>query len=83
MFDCRHILWLIIFGSNEPSLVLVVPLVLEVDIFTFRIRQSSTQTVEDRGPGTNVPLLDHAGVDVDVLVASDKLPDLKTITIII
>ena len=78
MFDGSHILRLIVLGSNQTSLMLVVPFVLKVDIFAISIRQSAAQTVEDRRPSADVPLLDHAGVDVDVLVAGGELPHLDS-----
>ena len=52
------------------------PLVLEVDVLPVCVCESAAEGVEDGGAGADVPLLDHAGVDVDVLVAGDQLPDL-------
>ena len=53
------------------------PLVLEVDVLPVGVCESAAEGVEDGGAGADVPLLNHAGVDVDVLVAGHQLPDLK------
>ena len=54
------------------------PLVLKVDVLPVGVCESAAEGVEDGGAGADVPLLDHAGVDVDVLVAGGELPHLHS-----
>ena len=76
MLDGGHIAWLIILGSDDPGLVLEVPLVLEVNVLAVSVRQSSSQRVQYRSSGTDVPLLDHGGMDINILMSSYQLPNL-------
>ena len=54
------------------------PLVLEVDVLAVGVCESAAEGVEDGGAGADVPLLNHAGVDVDILVAGGELPHLDS-----
>ena len=54
------------------------PLVLKVDVLPVGVCESAAEGVEDGGAGADVTLLDHAGVDVDVLVAGGELPHLDS-----
>ena len=76
MLDGGHIAWLIILGSDDPGLVLEVPLVLEVNVLAVSVRQSSSQRVQYSSSGTDVPLLDHGGMDINIFMSSYQLPNL-------
>ena len=76
MFDGGHVARLVVLGSNDAGLVLVLPVLAEVNVLPLRVRQSPPQGVEDGSACADVPLLDHGGVDVDVLVAGCHLPHL-------
>ena len=76
MFDGSHVARLVVLGGHDAGLVFVLPRLAEVDLLPVRVSQPAAQGVEDGGPGTEVPLLDHRGVDVDILVSGSHLPNL-------
>ena len=76
MLDSRHVSRLVVLGRDDPSLVGVLPRLAEVDVLPIGVSQPPAERVKDGGPGTDVPLLDDRGVDVDVLVSSRNLPHL-------
>ena len=78
MLDGGHVARLVVFASDDPRLVPELPLVLEVNILALGVSHAASQGVEDSGPGTQIPLLDHRGVDVDILMTRHQLPDLRT-----
>ena len=80
MFDSRHISRLVVLGCHDASLVFVFPGLAEVDLLPVGVSQPAAQGVEDGRPGADVPLLDHRGVDVDILVAGSNLPHLMVVT---
>ena len=80
MFDGGHVSRLVVLGSNDAGLVLVLPVLAEVNVLPLRVRQPPPQGVEDGSACADVPLLDHGGVDVDVLVAGCHLPHLVTLS---
>ena len=77
MLDGGHIAWLIVFCCYYSGLMFIVPFVFKVDILALRISQSSSQRVEYGSSGTDIPLLDHRGVNINIFVASHQLPDLS------
>ena len=76
MFDGRHVSGLIILGGDDTGLVLELPLVLKVDVLAIGVCHAAAKGVEDGRTGAQVPLLDHGGVDVDILVPRHQLPNL-------
>ena len=78
MFDGGHIARLVVLGSHDASLVFVFPGLAEVNLRPVSVSQPAPEGVEDGGPGADVPLLDHRGVDVDILMASHELPHLAS-----
>ena len=77
MFDSRNVSRLVVLGCHDATLVFVFPRLAEVDLLPVRVSQPAAQGVEDGRPGTDVPLLDHRGVDVDILVSCSHLPHLS------
>ena len=78
MFDGGDVAGLVILGRDDSGLVLELPLVLEVDVLALGVSHAASQGVEDSGPGTQIPLFDHRGVNVDILMTRHQLPDLKS-----
>ena len=78
MLDSGHVARLVVLASDDPRLVPELPLVLEVNVLALGVSHAASQGVEDSGPGTQIPLLDHRGVNVDIFMTRHQLPDLRT-----
>ena len=76
MFDGRNVSGLIVLGGDDAGLVLELPLVLEVDVLAIGVCHAAAKGVEDGRTGAQIPLLDHGGVDVDILMPRHQLPNL-------
>ena len=76
MLDGGHVAGLVVLAGDDARLVPELPLVLEVNVLALGVCHAASEGVEDGRAGAQVPLLDHRGVDVDILVSSHQLPHL-------